>query len=218
MDKARTEKSYKFWDRVSGWSKAESAANSTLVKCLNNKFGIHIMPNDTVLDFGCGTGTITLRIAQNAKKVYGVDVSGGMLERAQQNLKNQNIDNTVFIKITTLEEMFHDNFFQVITIFNVLQYIENRKELFKQFYKLLRPQGVLIVAVPCFGGMNTSSALVVKFLRLVRIMPETYFFNVDKIEKEITDTGFSIIESINLSNLPEKYIVARKRQEHNVQI
>lgn len=218
MNKTKTDKSYKFWDRVSGWSKAESAANSTLVRCINNKFGIHIMPDDTVLDFGCGTGTITLRIAQNAKKVYGVDVSGGMLKRALQNLKNQNIDNAAFIKITTLEEMFQDDFFQVITIFNVLQYIENRKELLKQFYKLLKPQGVLIVAVPCFGGMNTSSALVVKFLRLVRIMPETYFFSVDEIEKEITDTGFTIIESINLSNLPEKYIIARKRQEHNVQI
>lgn len=77
------EDAYKFWDRVSGWSKAESAANSTLVKYINSKFGTHIMPDDTVLDYGCGTGTITLRIAQNTAKVYGVDVSEGMLKRAQ---------------------------------------------------------------------------------------------------------------------------------------
>jgi ubiquinone/menaquinone biosynthesis C-methylase UbiE len=210
MGKTKSDPSYKFWDRVSGWSKAESAANSTLVKCLNKKFGIHIMPNDTLLDFGCGTGTITLQMARNANKVYGVDVSEGMLKRAQQNLKDQHIDNATFTKITTLDEMFRDDSFQVITIFNVLQYIEDRKELLDRFYELLKPQGTLIVAVPCFGGMNTLSALYVKFLRFVRIMPETYFFSVDEFEKEITATGFTIVESIDLSNLPEKFIVARK--------
>lgn len=100
------DESYKFWDRVSGWSKAESAANSALVKCINSKFGIHIKPDDTVLDFGCGTGAITLRIARNANEVYGVDISGGMLKRAELNRENQNIDNASFIKITTLDEMF----------------------------------------------------------------------------------------------------------------
>lgn len=210
MHKTKEDISYKFWDRVSGWSKAESAANSTLVKCLNHKIGTLIMPGDTVLDFGCGTGTITLRIARNANKVYGVDVSEGMLKRAQQNLKNQHIDNADFTKITSLNEMFKDDFFQVTTTFNVLQYIENRKELFSQFYKLLKTQGTLIVAVPCFGDTNSFSMLLVKFLRFVRIMPETYFFSVDEIEKEITSTGFTIIESINLSDLPEKFIVARK--------
>jgi len=206
----KKEKSYRFWDRVSGWSKAESAANSTLVKYINDRFGIHIMPCDTVLDFGCGTGMITLRIARNTNKAYGVDVSEGMLERAQQNLENQNIDNASFIKITVLDEMFPNNYFQVVTTFNVLQYVENRKELLEQFYSLLRPQGILMVAVPCFGEMNTLSALYVKFLRFVRIMPETYFFSVDEIEKEITGAGLTIVENINLTNLPERFIIARK--------
>lgn len=210
MNRTNVDTSYKFWDRVSGWSKAESAANSTLVKCIKSKFGIHIMPDDTVLDYGCGTGTITLQIARNANKVYGVDISEGMLRRAQQNLKNQNIDNATFMKITTLNEMFRDNSFQVIAILNVVQYIENRKRIFNQFYHLLKPQGKLIIAVPCFGGMSSFSALLVKFLRFVRIMPTTYFFSSDEIEKEITDSGLTIIESINLSNLPEKFIVARK--------
>lgn len=203
-------KLYKFWDRVSGWSKAESASNSALVKCINSKFGIHIKPDDTVLDFGCGTGTITLRIARNANKVYGVDISGGMLERAEINRKNQNIGNAFFFKITILDEMFHGVLFQVITTFNVLQYIENRNALFKRFYKLLEPQGTLIVAVPCFDSMNSLSILLVKLLRFIRIMPETYYFSIDEIEKEITGAGLNIIERINLSDLPEWLIVARK--------
>ncbi len=210
MDKKEKEKSYKFWDRVSGWSKAESAANSTLVKYINSKFGTHIMPGDTILDYGCGTGTITLPIARNAKRIYGVDVSEGMLKRAQQNRKNQRIENASFTKITSLDEMFQPDTFDVITIFNVLQYIENRKCLFKQLYNLLKPQGLLIVAVPCFSETNNLSTQYIKLLRFLHIMPETYFFTTNEIEKEITQTGLTITESLNLSNLPEKFIVARK--------
>lgn len=210
MAKSKIEKSYKFWDRVSGWSKAESAPNSALVRCINNKFDTYIMPDDTVLDFGCGTGTITLRIARDANKVYGVDISEGMLKRAQLNLKNQSIDNAEFIKITALDEMFQNDSFKIVTVFNVLQYIENRKELLEQLYRLLKYQGLLIVSVPCLGEMNHFSALLVKLLRSVRIMPETYFFSIDEIEKEITAAGLTMVESITLSDLPEKFIVARK--------
>lgn len=205
-----TDKSYKFWDKVSGWSKAESAANSTLINYLNSNLGVHLTSDDTVLDFGCGTGTITLRIANTVKKILGVDISQGMLKRAQQNLEKQNIDNVIFSKITVLTNMFQDESFDVITTFNVFQYIENREELFEVFYRLLKPQGKLIIAVPCFGSANSFSSLFVKFLRFVHIMPETYFFRVDEIEKEITKKGLILVESINLSNLPEKFIVARK--------
>lgn len=212
MKMTKTDTSYKFWDRVSGWSKAETAANSTLVKCVNSKMGTHFMPGDTVLDFGCGTGTITLRIARHTDKVYGVDISGGMLKRAQQNRKDQHADNAVFMKLTALDEMFQDNFFQVVTIFNVLQYIDNRQKIFNQAYSLLQPKGKLIIAVPCFGEMNSFSALLVSFLRFVHIMPKTYFFSSKQIEKEIIDSGFSILESFDLTNLPEKFIVAVKMQ------
>lgn len=158
MHRNEKEKSQLFWDRVSGWSKAESAANSGLVKYLNQKFGTDIKPGDNVLDFGCGTGTVTLRIAQNANKVYGVDFSEGMLKRARQNLNHQRIENTDFFSIMTLYDMFEENYFDVVTIFNVLQYIDYRKELLKQFYTLLRPSGILIIVAPCFGETNSFSS------------------------------------------------------------
>ena len=208
MDKL--EKSYKFWDRVSGWSKAESTANGPLVDHIYGQFGINILPDDKVLDFGCGTGTISLLMAQYTDKVFGVDVSEGMLKHARQNIGKSKIDNAAFLKIETLGEMFPPEFFSLITAFNVLQYIEDRAELLQQFNKLLEPEGKLIIAVPCFGSFNSLSTLLVRFLRFVHIMPKTYFFGGDEIGKEITDAGFSIIESINLSSMPEKLIVARK--------
>lgn len=210
MKKKPKDKSYKFWDRVSGWSKAETAANSTLAGWIDRRFGEYARPGDTVLDFGCGTGTLTLRMARSVCKIYGVDVSGGMLRRAELNMKDRNTKNAEFSKITDFNEMFPDGSFETVTSFNVLQYVENRGEYFEEFYRLLKPQGTLIVAVPCFGGANGLSTFFVRLLRFFRIMPKTYFFGVDEVEDEITGAGFTIVESINLSGLPEKLIVASR--------
>ena len=39
-----------------------------------------ITPEDTVLDFGCGTGGIALNLAKYCRKVIGVDISREMLD------------------------------------------------------------------------------------------------------------------------------------------
>lgn len=210
MNKKEKDKTYRYWNRVAGWSKAETAANSPLINCLSHQFGTYLMPEDTVLDYGCGTGSITLQIARNVNKVYGADISEEMLKRARQNQKDQNIKNTTFHNITTQEELFPSEYFQVATVFNVLQYVDNRKELFNRFYGLLKPEGVLLIAVPCFKEMNRLSRLYVKFLRIIRIMPEIYFFDSDEIKEEITGAGFRIVEHIQISPLPDRLIIAVK--------
>ena len=204
------EESYKFWDGVSGWSKAETAATSTLAGWINRRFWESARPSATVLDFGCGTGTITLRMARNVGKIYGVDVSVGMLRRAEQNLTNQNVDNAVFRKITRLNEMFGDDPFEMVTCFNVLQYVSDRRRHFGEFYRMLKSGGTLIIALPCFADANTLSTFFTRSLKFLRIMPETYYFGVNEIESEITSSGFTILESTDLTNLPERLIVVRK--------
>ena len=149
-------------------------------------------------------------MARFAGTVCGVDVSTGMLKRAQQHFENQNLANTAFLEISALDEMFPEAAFQVVTSFNMLQYVENRGELFLHFNRLLESGGTLMIAVPCFGDATALSTSYVKFLRFVRIMPETCFFRVGEIENEIEGAGFAVVESIDMSGLPEKLIVAKK--------
>ena len=41
---------------------------------------INAQPDETVLDIGCGPGTLALPLAQQCKQVYALDYSKGMLE------------------------------------------------------------------------------------------------------------------------------------------
>lgn len=52
--------------------------------------------NDTVFDIYCGIGTISLFLAQKAKKVYGVEIVGDAIKDAKINAKLNRLENTEF--------------------------------------------------------------------------------------------------------------------------
>ena len=52
---------------------------------------------ETVIDAYCGTGTISLYLAQRARKVYGVEIVSPAIRDAQKNARENNILNAEFI-------------------------------------------------------------------------------------------------------------------------
>lgn len=52
---------------------------------------------EVVFDAYCGTGTISLFLAQKAKKVYGVEIVPQAIENAIENAKQNNVNNVEFI-------------------------------------------------------------------------------------------------------------------------
>ena len=54
---------------------------------------LRITPEDTVLDFGCGTGGIALNLTKYCKRVIGVDISSEMLDILKEKAKKQEITN-----------------------------------------------------------------------------------------------------------------------------
>lgn len=59
--------------------------------------GANISKDDIVFDLYCGIGTISLFMANSAKKVYGIEIVEEAIEAAKENAKLNNIENTEFI-------------------------------------------------------------------------------------------------------------------------
>ena len=53
-------------------------------------------PEDVVLDLGCGTGAIALRLADAAARVVGRDISDGMLAEARRKAAERGVENVAF--------------------------------------------------------------------------------------------------------------------------
>ncbi len=63
--------------------------------------------NDTVLDVGCGEGSITIPLAKRVKKVIGLDSSPKMLEYLQKRADDNDINNIETI-LKPIEEISYD--------------------------------------------------------------------------------------------------------------
>ncbi len=80
-------------------SEWDSKAESMRIKVLDSGYRsdfvsrVSYQKGDTVLDVGCGPGTIGLALAPKAKQVYGLDYSQGMLDAMMQNAKEMQLDN-----------------------------------------------------------------------------------------------------------------------------
>ena len=57
----------------------------------------NVSSNDIVIDAYCGIGTISLFLAQKAKKVYGVEIVPQAIDDAKENAKRNKMDNVEFV-------------------------------------------------------------------------------------------------------------------------
>lgn len=116
---------------------------------LKQKVGSIGKPNSSkskLLDFGAGTGDF-LQVAENKGwKVYGVEPN----EQARKLAKKKGLD-----LLSSLEESKASQF-DVITLWHVLEHVPNLKETLNQLQTLLKPEGILVIAVPNYKSWDAK--------------------------------------------------------------
>ena len=100
----------------------------------------------TILDIGTGTGDFLQYISKHNWKVSGVEPN----EKARNLAKSKNLN--LLRDISS----FNNEKFDVITLWHVLEHIPNLKEQIEQFHHLLKPNGVLVIAVPNFESYDAK--------------------------------------------------------------
>lgn len=82
--------------------------NHTQTEKLYYKALEYLNPNkdDVIIDAYCGVGTISLLIAKNARKVYGIEIVPEAIENAKKNAKLNKINNAEFICGPSEKEIF----------------------------------------------------------------------------------------------------------------
>jgi 2-polyprenyl-3-methyl-5-hydroxy-6-metoxy-1,4-benzoquinol methylase len=101
------------------------------------------MKAQNVLDFGCGLGTTSIRIAQNGMNVTAVDFDGPNLDfvkwRAQRHTNN--------MSVITLDDFKYEQKYDGIVCFEVFEHLYNPTEILTKLHKMLTPKGVLLLTV-----------------------------------------------------------------------
>lgn len=204
-----------FWDKISSQSSLSSnGLSGTALKTVESTKK-HLSRDKTVLDYGCGTGDLTIAIAENVKSVHAIDTSSGMIEVSKAKANQSGIRNVNFAK-SSIDEVGHlKSEFDVITAFNILHYIEDTQKVSRKINELLSPGGLFISSTVCMGERRSIIGGLIFILTKMRIMPKTKSFKTSELENLIASGGFEIVETEKLSMLPDYFVVAKKKDADN---
>lgn len=102
--------------------------------------------NMEAMDFGCGTGLLTLALQPLVHSITGVDSSTGMLEVLQQKVSSQNLTNVQTRCLDVEQGDRLEGAFDLVASSMTLHHIKDIKALLQQFYQVIRPGGLLAIA------------------------------------------------------------------------
>lgn len=100
-----------------------------------------------VLDVATGTGDLAVEICKiDPVAVYGLDLSGEMLEVAKQKVLKKHLHMTIQLRQGDSENLpFEDDFFDAVTVAFGVRNFENLNKGLAEMQRVLRPGGRLVV-------------------------------------------------------------------------
>lgn len=107
-----------------------------------------------ILDLGCGTGEFLSELEKRGCEVWGVDFDHNAILMAK---KYFNLEN---IYAASFKDFFKNNNlsqFDIITTFEVMQYLDDPFEFVKNIQKILKPTGKIILSIPSRQRMMAES-------------------------------------------------------------
>lgn len=110
-----------------------------------------------VLDAGCGTGVpVTRFLVNRGFDVTGIDVASGMLELAKEQ-----VPDAKFLEGDMTHLIFPDESFDgIISVFAIIHVPkENHPRIYQNFYRVLKPKGVLFLSTGATEWEGTDEYL-----------------------------------------------------------
>lgn len=139
-----------------------------------------------ILDIGTAGGTFLNVAKKDGWSVYGIEPNKWLCEWSK---KNYNIN---IKQGTLLDHKFENEFFDVITLWDVLEHVTNPKRILEECYRILKSDGIIVINYPNVGSW-ISKVMRSKWIFLLSV--HLYYFTPKTIRSMLKKTGFSIIET-----------------------
>ncbi|MGD9724938.1 MAG: methyltransferase domain-containing protein [Nitrospiraceae bacterium] len=121
-------------------------------------FSAYLAAGVSVLDCGCGPGSITFGIAERVYpgRVVGIDLSMSQVARACNMAASHSIANVTFQPADCYQLPFADGSFDRIFSHALLEHLSDPVLALRDFHRVLKPGGVLGVCSPDWNGFILS--------------------------------------------------------------
>jgi 2-polyprenyl-3-methyl-5-hydroxy-6-metoxy-1,4-benzoquinol methylase len=147
-------------------------------------------PKGRLLDVGCAAGTFLYLAQKGGWRISGTEYSPYAASFARDLLQTD-----IFCGDLT-EAPFADSLFDVVTLWHVLEHVTDPTRCLQTVYRLLKPSGLLVIAVP-----NVQDYLMRIAYRIVKGRPlrlfsrgdreiHLYHFSAETLQRYLWKTGF----------------------------
>lgn len=145
------------WDKLSPfYDLFETAYNGKCFKGIAEEIKKHVDSDDIVLECACGTGLLTVPMAEKCKKLMATDYSVGMLKQTKK--KVAKFANTKLKKVSILELPFQDNKFDVVVAANVIHLLDEPDKALSEMKRVCKQNGKLII--PTYINKSKKNSMV----------------------------------------------------------
>jgi len=145
-----------------------------------------------VMDFGCGTGLLSIELQPFVHSIMGIDSSEGMLNEFRSKITRLRLNNTHAQLIDTDERQMPASNYDLVVSNMTLHHIKEIKPLFKRFYDIISPAGHL-----CISDLDLN----VDWFDDDRTGVSHFGFNRANLRVIFAETGFCRIHDMTVAAL-----------------
>lgn len=204
----------KFWNKIAkdydkNTERIYASTNEKVIETTKK----YCKKQSSLFDIGCGTGMLTIALADFVDYIYAVDSSAEMLKIAKEKASQKNITNINWKCGDILEKVALGKNYDIITAFNLLLYLKEPDKLLASIYDLLEEDGYFISITDCVGEKLDFSRKIQVLLSKIGILPYIQTFKIDDLSKMMKNAGFEIIFSENFYTSPPNYFIVAKKSK-----
>ncbi|WP_159022129.1 class I SAM-dependent methyltransferase [Formosa sp. L2A11] len=159
--------------------------------------------NKTLLDVGCGTGDFLQIAKNNGWNVYGIEPDADARKLAINKVGEDVHD-------VSKTDVLKNNSFDVISLWHVLEHLPNLETHIANYKRLLKPNGVLVIAVPNFKSYDAGYYN--SFWAAFDVPRHLWHFSQTGISRLLSKQEFKVVKTLPMifdafyvSLLSEKY-------------
>ncbi len=147
----------------------------------------------SLLDVGCGEGTFLQLVKESGWQISGTELSPYAGKYASNALGSNIFCGEIF------DARFSEDSFDVVTMWHVLEHVADPKRCLTEVHRIMKPDGLLVMAVPNVNDLVMQIAYRIIKRRKMKLFSKDekevhlYHFSAQTIRAYLDETGFECL-------------------------
>lgn len=164
----------------------------------------YLKKRDVVADLGCGKGFLTLeaaRLVGEEGRVTGIDTSREALEKARGEAVARGLSNLELVQADLNSLPLEAESVDVVLARSVFAYLTDRREAFREAWRILRPGGRISLFEPVMGDetyqldWGEAEAAYRKMKLVLQLHHPAFRYSIMDLREDLEAVGFEGLES-----------------------